>query len=200
MNSKKLVKGGHTSHLPLHTSNRGITLIALVITIIVLLILAGVTINMVLGDDGIIQNAQTAKNLNKDGQIEEALDLLRAEVKMAEYGQGDVSWITTDNPENPEETEEDRVIKWLVEKQEVVEEGELVRKSLQKIKYADESKTKTFSLKGIVEWDNSQADDFIYDEEDETKIVDYIGDGGDVIIPYGVTEIRNFWLSFYKNN
>ena len=41
-------------------TQKGITLIALVITIIVLLILAGVTINMVLGDDGIIQNAQQA--------------------------------------------------------------------------------------------------------------------------------------------
>ena len=41
--------------------SKGITLIALVITIIVLLILAGVTISMVLGDDGIIAQAQGAK-------------------------------------------------------------------------------------------------------------------------------------------
>ena len=41
-------------------SSKGITLIALVITIIVLLILAGVTISMVLGDDGIIAQAQDA--------------------------------------------------------------------------------------------------------------------------------------------
>ena len=82
MNSKKLIKGGHTSHLPLHTSNRGITLIALVITIIVLLILAGVTINMVLGDDGIIQNAQKAKEANEkgigreEGAISDAIGIL----------------------------------------------------------------------------------------------------------------------------
>ena len=35
-------------------NNKGITLVALVITIIVLLILAGVTLSMVLGPNGII--------------------------------------------------------------------------------------------------------------------------------------------------
>ena len=41
---------------------RGITLIALVITIVVLLILAGVTINAVFSDSGIIKKAQQAQN------------------------------------------------------------------------------------------------------------------------------------------
>ena len=40
----------------------GITLIALVVTIVILLILSGVTINMLLGEDGIIGTAQEAKN------------------------------------------------------------------------------------------------------------------------------------------
>ena len=41
---------------------RGITLIALVVTIVVLLILAGVTINAVFSDSGIIKKAQNAQN------------------------------------------------------------------------------------------------------------------------------------------
>ena len=41
--------------------NRGITLLALVITIIILLILAGITINAITGDNGIIGNAGQAK-------------------------------------------------------------------------------------------------------------------------------------------
>ncbi len=41
--------------------NKGITLIALVITIIVLLILAGVSIAMLSGDNSILKNAQQAK-------------------------------------------------------------------------------------------------------------------------------------------
>ena len=35
-------------------NNKGITIVALVITIVVLLILAGVSINLVLGNNGII--------------------------------------------------------------------------------------------------------------------------------------------------
>ncbi len=41
---------------------QGITLIALVVTIVILLILSGVTINMLLGENGIIRTAQEAKN------------------------------------------------------------------------------------------------------------------------------------------
>lgn len=40
---------------------KGITLIALVITIVVLLILAGVSISMITGDNGVITNAQKSK-------------------------------------------------------------------------------------------------------------------------------------------
>lgn len=43
------------------SNNKGITLIVLVITIIVLLILATITLNFVLGDNGIINKAQLAK-------------------------------------------------------------------------------------------------------------------------------------------
>ena len=47
-------------------NQQGITLIALVVTIVVLLILAGVTISMLLGEDGIIKTAQDAKNTWKE--------------------------------------------------------------------------------------------------------------------------------------
>ena len=40
---------------------RGITLVALVITIVVLLILVGISINLVLGDNGIITKAKEAR-------------------------------------------------------------------------------------------------------------------------------------------
>ena len=45
-----------------NTNEKGITLIALVVTIIIILILAGITINMLLGENGIIRTAQEAKN------------------------------------------------------------------------------------------------------------------------------------------
>ena len=47
------------------SSAKGITLIALVITIIVLLILAGVSISMLTGDNGIITQAQKAKRKDR---------------------------------------------------------------------------------------------------------------------------------------
>ena len=52
--------------------NKGITLIALVITIIVLLILAGVAIAMLSGDNSILKNAQTAREESTKGALEEA--------------------------------------------------------------------------------------------------------------------------------
>ena len=45
-----------------YSKQRGIKLIALVVTIVVLLILAGVSINAVFGQDGIIQRAKDAQN------------------------------------------------------------------------------------------------------------------------------------------
>lgn len=41
----------------IYMKNGGITLIALVITIIVLLILAGISINLVLGENGVLAKA-----------------------------------------------------------------------------------------------------------------------------------------------
>ena len=51
--------------------NKGITLIALVVTIIVLLILAGVSINMLTGQNGILNRASEAKEKTGNAQTEE---------------------------------------------------------------------------------------------------------------------------------
>ena len=56
-------------------NNKGITLIALVVTIIVLIILAGVSINLVLGDNGILTKAKEAKEESSEAQIKEKLQL-----------------------------------------------------------------------------------------------------------------------------
>ena len=53
------------------TQEKGITLIALVITIIILLILATVTLNVVLGEGGLIDRAQQAKELTEQAALEE---------------------------------------------------------------------------------------------------------------------------------
>ena len=56
-------------------NNKGITLIALVITIIVLLILAGVSIAMLTGQNGILTQASNAKSDTAKAEIAEKVNL-----------------------------------------------------------------------------------------------------------------------------
>ena len=60
---------------------KGITLIALVITIIVLLILAGVTIATLTGDNGLLKKATTAKEANEEAREIEQLKLAYQNMK-----------------------------------------------------------------------------------------------------------------------
>ena len=64
-------------------SNTGITLITLVITIVVLSILAGVSINTVVGDDGIIQKAKEAAETTRRASAEEEMNRLVLEYELA---------------------------------------------------------------------------------------------------------------------
>ena len=59
---------------------QGITLIALVITIIVLLILAGVAISMLAGDNGILKQAVNAKEETEASSMEENIQLVVNEI------------------------------------------------------------------------------------------------------------------------
>ena len=68
--------------------NKGITLIALVVTIIVLLILAGISINMLTADNGIIKKALEAKQETEAAQEEENRILKEYEDLMKKYGSG----------------------------------------------------------------------------------------------------------------
>ena len=54
---------------------KGITLIALVITIVVLLILAGVSISLVLGQNGLITQAQEAKRKTAEAEKNETTSI-----------------------------------------------------------------------------------------------------------------------------
>ena len=52
---------------------KGITLVALVITIVVLLILAGITISLLITEDGIITRAQKAQEAQEIGELKDRL-------------------------------------------------------------------------------------------------------------------------------
>ena len=71
MKEKNNIKSKNTRLKEIKKSSKGITLIALVITIIVLLILAGVSIAMLTGDNGIITQAKLAKEKTEEAKIRE---------------------------------------------------------------------------------------------------------------------------------
>ncbi len=74
------------------STNKGITLIALVVTIIILLILAGVTLVSLTGEKGLIKEARTAKELSEKAALEEQVELaiIKAEQKHRDPGLDDV--------------------------------------------------------------------------------------------------------------
>ena len=75
--------------------NKGITLIALVITIIVLLILAGVSIATLMGDNGLLTRASGAREETQRGEIEERVKL------------GYSEWQISKNLDNPSKSLEE---------------------------------------------------------------------------------------------
>ncbi len=72
--------------------DNGITLIALVITIIILLILAGVSLNLVFRENGIINKAQDVAEISKKADIKEKirLDILEEELKAKSEGKSGI--------------------------------------------------------------------------------------------------------------
>ncbi len=83
-------------------NSRGITLIALVVTIVVLIILATVSINTVLGDNGIISRAQKARDSYLNSQKSEYEQMAVLANEMAEYDtNGGGSGGGSDTPTKP---------------------------------------------------------------------------------------------------
>ena len=66
-------------------NNKGITLIALVVTIVVLLILASVSIAMLTGENGIIKQAQDSKENTRGADVKETVDLAINNNKILDY-------------------------------------------------------------------------------------------------------------------
>ena len=66
-------------------SDKAITLVALIITIIILLILAGVSLSIVLGDNGLINKAQKSVDTYENKAVKENEMLKSIEDKFDEY-------------------------------------------------------------------------------------------------------------------
>ena len=82
------------------TNNKGITLIALVVTIIVLLILAGVSIAMLTVQNGILTQAQKAKTTTEDKSAEEKIKLAVMAARAQSEGALDADKLVTEITNN----------------------------------------------------------------------------------------------------
>ena len=69
-----------------YNNSKGITLIALVITIIVLIILAGVSISVLLGNDGLLNKATNAKKVTDIAQEKEGIGIALVSSKLTNEG------------------------------------------------------------------------------------------------------------------
>lgn len=67
-------------------NKNGITLIALVITIIVLLVLAGVSLSLVLGDNGVLNKAQNATTETRNAEEKEKIEMAVAAAQTIGHG------------------------------------------------------------------------------------------------------------------
>ena len=73
-------------NIKLLKDKNGITLIALVITIIVLIILAGISIHLLLGENGLIKKAQNTKETYTIENIREKLDIVKGSDYIEQVG------------------------------------------------------------------------------------------------------------------
>ena len=73
-------------------NSKGITLIALIITIIVMMILAGVTISMIVGENGIMQKTESAKLAQEKATAIDEVGIAWSSMnlKKVEYEQEDI--------------------------------------------------------------------------------------------------------------
>jgi len=92
MIEKSIFKDGANKNLTHPKNMKGITLIALVITIVVLIILAGVVITLSIGENGLFNKAETAKEETLIAQYKEKIELIKAETGVKNEGN-----ITLDN-------------------------------------------------------------------------------------------------------
>ena len=72
--------------LNMKDKSKGITLLALVVTIIVILILSGVAISLSIGENGIFTRAQSAVEQYKASQILEQMEIVKSQIAIEDKG------------------------------------------------------------------------------------------------------------------
>ena len=63
--------------------NKGITLVALVVTVVIVLVISGVALNLAIGENGLITKAKETKNVYDNAVAKDQEDLARFESEIA---------------------------------------------------------------------------------------------------------------------
>ncbi len=148
-------------------NEKGITLIALVVTIIVLIILAGISISLILGNNGIITKARDAKKNENEAQTREKIQIAWDGVQIEGIPKG---W---DNETKTEALENE------LKKSDNNAKADLVETDIIKVKYKGYESTIDTKDGNII---ISNVD---VKKEEENK--EYSSDGKTAIIPAGFT-------------
>ena len=161
---------GYEYRINKKNNNKAITLIALVITIIVLLILAGVSIGMLTGDKGILTQANNAKTENKKGEESDQIGLAFNAARMKKISKGNESDITA------AELQAELNYNGITEV-EVTGTGKL------KVKFTDTENVYTVEQDGIIkEYDENKG--VLAVPEDSAEVYDISANGDGSVMAY----------------
>lgn len=145
--------------------NKGITLIALIVTIVVLLILAGVSIAVITGDNGVIKSANQAKTEQRGGTVEDRVAVWKAGKATSEY--------THRETKTEDEMLNDLINDKLLFEDEIDRENKKITIGSKEIDYATGSGLKLESDKGkeelILEYEVAAGDTIQLPYEDYTS-------------------------------
>ncbi len=117
-------------------SSKAITLIALVVTIVVLLILAGISIQMLKGDNGIVTKANEAKLESRAGNVDEEVKMWKNNNKMIKT-QNEVTG-TSEALVSKEEMLEKLIQEGIVYEKEIDRKKEIITIGTREIPYGEE--------------------------------------------------------------
>ena len=148
---------------------KGITLIALVVTIIVLIILVGVSINMVIGDNGIFGRIQEAKNKTEEAEIMEKISLAVSEAQIGESGYQELNFHSLQKSLNGQFGENNAIVS-------IEEDGTYTVSCLNLLKDYSVSEN---DIKKIIDWNEKMKNAVAPESQDEERNNGVIGIGTD---------------------
>ena len=149
--------------------NKGITLIALVITIIVLLILAGVSIAMLTGENGILTQAQTAKEKTEESEDIEKIRLAISEALIGESGYQELNFHSLQKALNGQFGENNAIVS-------IEEDGTYTVSCLNTLK---DYKVSGNNVEQVIDWNEKMANAVAPESQDEERNNGVIGIGTD---------------------